>query len=552
MDQYIHLNHDFCVTSFAWYTQYFGIQPTDNVRLQSKNSYFAGGNGSEEAPYEIGLPIHLYNLAWLQDLGYFDEDDDAIPSTAEKDRFYFVLKNNIDMKDFHSALPPIGINAHPFVSDFNGNGYQISNLEIQTKTSEIAIKPSENLLTDFDFGHAVGMFGVIETKDDKNTEDYTEGVGNFLLDRILVKNTLSAIVGLACGYVDGNLHDVGLYRSNLTFQTGTDYFADYNAERISEYALVGKVSDTTHWSDRPGKVEDFVFDHELVWETNGGSNLGGREDFNVLHPDHTAFNREIFNLIGELKVYSKSSFSPPAGESKDANGNWVKEYTYEGKTYTYTEDFNGHATQFQDGGSAGSLRNDRQLRFHSDGKGAIFMAYTGNAAGKQISIYKAPTIQKNFTSADGTAFSLTSDELKNYTSVPLPEGSAVTTRYELKWVQLDIEEPGDYIFAVDGGNTYMTYLHFIISNDQGNTGGDVLANMSNIGWLLSESGSFDGIVKDVQFEVYFKESNMGIVKFQGSGTISSYVIYYDAESTVAVLPSNSQKSGESQIADWAS
>src|SRR5574344_2343957 len=62
--------------SFAWFLElsYAGL---DTGKGYTASAYFAGGDGSESAPYLIRDPIHLYNLAWLQYLGYFNQSDSS-------------------------------------------------------------------------------------------------------------------------------------------------------------------------------------------------------------------------------------------------------------------------------------------------------------------------------------------------------------------------------------------------------------------------------------------------------------------------------------------
>ena len=57
--------------SWAWFLNNELVTP--DVSGYSASAYFAGGDGSEENPYQIASPKHLYNLAWLQYLGVFNQ-----------------------------------------------------------------------------------------------------------------------------------------------------------------------------------------------------------------------------------------------------------------------------------------------------------------------------------------------------------------------------------------------------------------------------------------------------------------------------------------------
>ena len=72
--------------------------------MSSKNLYFESGNGSKDNPYIISQPVHLYNLAWLQDLGYFDSDKDSDSSTEIKDRYYYFNIDFIKSLDLDGSM----------------------------------------------------------------------------------------------------------------------------------------------------------------------------------------------------------------------------------------------------------------------------------------------------------------------------------------------------------------------------------------------------------------------------------------------------------------
>ncbi len=49
--------------SLAWFTQ--GVQQPLEVTGSSSSSYFGGGDGTEDHPYEINDPVHLYTRGSL-------------------------------------------------------------------------------------------------------------------------------------------------------------------------------------------------------------------------------------------------------------------------------------------------------------------------------------------------------------------------------------------------------------------------------------------------------------------------------------------------------
>ncbi len=59
------------IGTFAWFTSSISFE-TENITAKSAGAYFYDGDGTEDNPYIIMHPRHLYNLAWLQDMGWFN------------------------------------------------------------------------------------------------------------------------------------------------------------------------------------------------------------------------------------------------------------------------------------------------------------------------------------------------------------------------------------------------------------------------------------------------------------------------------------------------
>ena len=86
------------VASFAWFTNTEFVEP--DISGYSISSYFGGGDGSVNDPFQIKNERHLYNLAWLQYLGYFNKpgsgnqpsDDDNVTTLTQ---YSFVITENL-------------------------------------------------------------------------------------------------------------------------------------------------------------------------------------------------------------------------------------------------------------------------------------------------------------------------------------------------------------------------------------------------------------------------------------------------------------------------
>ena len=123
------------IGTFAWFKASI-TNEAYNLTGKSAGAYFAYGDGTEDKPFGIKIPRHLYNLAWLQYMGMFNNN----PTDNVKRQYYFELADTIpdgvlDMDGY--ILPPIGTEANPFVGNFNGNGKIITNLNVSNDQSTL-------------------------------------------------------------------------------------------------------------------------------------------------------------------------------------------------------------------------------------------------------------------------------------------------------------------------------------------------------------------------------------------------------------------------------
>ena len=104
--------------------------------IQNVAAYFNGGNGTEEKPYQIDNETQMYNLAWLQYLGTFNQEGDggSIVQT------YFVLTDDIDMS--RQTLPPIGTATHPFLGSFDGHTIPSATLRLTMRYLQVQLPTS--------------------------------------------------------------------------------------------------------------------------------------------------------------------------------------------------------------------------------------------------------------------------------------------------------------------------------------------------------------------------------------------------------------------------
>lgn len=257
----------FSAISFAWLASGKYLNFPSSFGGSATPAYFAGGDGSKDNPFRITNAVHLYNLAWLQYLGYFNRREGF---NNDRDQTYFALDGNIDMRG--RAIPPIGTEEYPFIGQFDGNGHKVTNLTISNKkgTGDLVYSPtnarfSNNILRFVDDSKAhdieiVGMFGVTgdydgyfnKYKAGGHTVDGTiASVSNFYVDKIHVRsNSAKTLAGLAAGYIGGNFSNVGVYRSDIKFAANAQANGVAGEGVLSKYSLVGAYNeDLITWDD---------------------------------------------------------------------------------------------------------------------------------------------------------------------------------------------------------------------------------------------------------------------------------------------------------------
>lgn len=218
-----------------------------------RRTYFERGSGTASDPYVIARPLQLYYLAWLQDMGVFNQDLD---NDGTLDTFYFELgcmngqdtDENMEIDMSGMTLPPIGTTTYPFVSSFNGNGRTISNLTVSNNEDALTDMPT-NSIPDTATTNApiLGMFGVVGGY--TSTTGYSppeKSVYDVILEDITIDNISpagdQALAGLAAGYVNGVMENVtvtGTSTINNTSGITAMSFGNDTRTTLSDYALAG-------------------------------------------------------------------------------------------------------------------------------------------------------------------------------------------------------------------------------------------------------------------------------------------------------------------------
>ena len=139
------------IATFAWFAMPGGKTEKHTDGSIGLRSYFYSGDGSEEHPFEIVLPVHMYNLSRLQNYGIFPEKTYfQIGHIFDAEHGYQCMTETgeyvdyLDMASFFSKdssifIRPIGSESTPFHGTFNGNGIPVRNLKISGYPEDIGV-----------------------------------------------------------------------------------------------------------------------------------------------------------------------------------------------------------------------------------------------------------------------------------------------------------------------------------------------------------------------------------------------------------------------------
>ena len=238
------------IGSCAWFFSSTELSlPRTEGSVRWIDGYFDGGTGLDNAhPYWIRTPQQLYNLAWLQYLGYFNEQN----ASHEIPTVYFKLAGDLDMTGY--ILPPIGTANYPFLGNFDGNSKTISNLTVSNTTGSGALGSGDNSRLPLEVRNKqngtvsaleiCGFFGVFGAMDD--SPDYTydrdkNSAHSFTLSSLTVTCATSrGLAGLAVGYANGKLQSITITNGTLAIDDETEALGGFS--NLSDHSFAGSVS----------------------------------------------------------------------------------------------------------------------------------------------------------------------------------------------------------------------------------------------------------------------------------------------------------------------
>ncbi len=276
--------------TFAWFAEHTLDDPVDvNIDGSATPYHYASGTGTSGDPYIIREPIHLYNLAWLQYLGTYNKDDND--DGVIDQQWYFKLADDIpasglDMSGY--TLPPIGTEDYPFIGNFNGNNKKIVNLTTSNNETDFGSRIPHNL--DYTAPEIVGFFGVVGKLDGDYTYNSSiNTITNLNLNNLtVVSKTNKTLIGLAAGYVNGNMSGVKL-SGNVTLDVNDRTCSSLGGEftKLSDYGLVG-------YSTKRGGGGDFSQKISKYFDSDDGEGQGDDNDWGgSINP--RLYNRWIYD-----------------------------------------------------------------------------------------------------------------------------------------------------------------------------------------------------------------------------------------------------------------
>jgi len=238
----------YIIIAFSWFTNTEFVEP--DLSGFSVSAYFGGGKGTEDDPFLIKNQRHLYNLCWLQYLGYFNKvgslnaNGQYVSGGSTLTQYSFSIEQDLNMSGW--CLPPIGTTLQPFIGILNGNGHSVYNLKTTNLFSEFGTKhPSSVNASNFANVDVIGFMGVVGTissmaNNDKSIDTDANAVANIKLKDNTVKTiTDNTLIGIAAGYINGYVEDIGIVDSGLDIKSTKLA----NMENISYYTVAGYATD---------------------------------------------------------------------------------------------------------------------------------------------------------------------------------------------------------------------------------------------------------------------------------------------------------------------
>ncbi|MCQ2911960.1 MAG: hypothetical protein MJ190_00350 [Bacilli bacterium] len=327
-------------STLAWITTSNKVSVGD-ASGYTQGAYFARGRGTSDDPYILNAPIHLYNLAWLQEMGKFN-----VLSGGKYGQVYFEMEADIDVTGTeYQKLPPIGTKENPFLGNFDGKGHTISGVKtcnaLGSGDNAILRKPSS--VTTLETVNIMGVFGVVGSYEGSPaTATYNTSVNeikNFnIKNYTVVSSSPNLLVGAVAGYINGNVEGVTVSSegNGITFDVGNTVSKLGTFDNLSDYGLVGYATEDYRTELNNEKVEIYnthILDGDSAGTAGGEDAWGGNVTAGDLSNRINTFGGESGNktsLKWENDAKKRTAHvykDPVTGEDRYLDDNITERYT---------------------------------------------------------------------------------------------------------------------------------------------------------------------------------------------------------------------------------
>ena len=533
--------------SIAWLSPTAYMRNSENpIEGMVQDKYYNSGDGiTYETAFEITQPRHLYNLAWLQYLGFYNKSEGI-----DNHQFYFKLGNNIDMSQF-GPIPPIGTESNPFVGNFDGHGYVISGVTISNDFNDYISHPSA--IEGWDNStkkqpHILGLFGVVgEYPGGNNSTNYDTEVNEFVntaVTNATIKTVVNdSLIGIVAGCVyDGDLTDTHDVLKNIAVDSSkidvsgpgaSAYYDNTLTTNISDYTLVGYTNNISTAVKASKSVYGINIDTNITYAATEEGNYagwGGSIDmlsmYNQLHDIWNKLNHSYASnpTIDPIKYYANKEITIEKNGSTTINSQ--TNATANSMTSSTDSTVSSSTTTYKYFSTSTSDTDSKQTSSYSfvvgnAGKSTEerFMCLTG---GKTVERSNSQTLktnyydvfygQKIYKTISGVAYYLKADGTNDVTVSSESEAS---------------------LWKIDGTSIYTSINDTIYYLNRSGTSTVIISTSSNTEWHYDETfGSYYVTVSNKNYYLNCATSDWNLVS-----TVVDHVLLHDNQGHYIAHPS---------------
>ena len=379
------------VATVAWFAGPGGVLSKEKVDGNiGLRGYFYAGDGSQENPFEITTPTHMYNFSRLQNLGIFAEkkhfqighrNGEEIQVIIGYDNGVPVWGNYLDMSGV--AIPPIGNEATPFVGTFNGHNITLTNLEIRGYPEDIGVfgyvsyQGSVNGLICQDI--SVCSLGYNPSSSDETFQLFNPEIDDLFAQnahRFVNDTSLSFFAYNGSSYVEtvlkrenglGGVTYSNINRvSNVVLDDNEQPTTIYNGYFLPTFPQMQGDPFTYSWRSSSALISEETVANIDGVEGKDKAIMINMEKLRDASSDENGFNNTESNMMisSRLSLYA----------SVEVDG-----YTYSRVIQSYTLEFNNNSTGYESGGYSVSMFCDYVAS--EDGSHRVTNYHHGNNIG---------------------------------------------------------------------------------------------------------------------------------------------------------------------------